>query len=146
MALLALVAQGQSPLQTTPYFSDFWNFFYKNKVQEQFCLRAGISVFSHLFSVLQIFCPSHEMTHYLCSELDFFFFFLWFLIFILLITVCLFPFLPSCFPDHPHNTISSQQCYCISVSLFCHFHVLIELQNFCMLAASGAVSPSLLSM
>lgn len=47
-----------------------------------------------------------------------------------------------CFLSRPHDTSSSQQYYCISLCLFCHFQLLVKLQNFCALAESGAVSPN----
>lgn len=87
------------------------------------------------------------MIHYLCSVLDFFFILLYMVYHLYIFYYCLqFAFFPLCFPAHLHDTISSQRYYCISLCLFCHFQLLVKLQNFCALAESGAVSPNLLSV
>lgn len=136
--------RGQSPLQTTLYFSDFY--FTKMKSKNSFASGqvSHASVISFLYCRLPV-C-SYQMTHYLCV-LNWIFFLLFYMLYYLYIFYyCLqFATFSPCFLSHPHDTSSSQRQYCISLCLFCHFQLLVKLQNFCALAESGAVSPNLLS-
>lgn len=84
---------------------------------------------------------------HIISVLNWIFFLLFYMLYYLYIFYyCLqFATFSPYFLSHPHDTSSSQRQYCISLCLFCHFQLLVKLQNFCALAESGAVSPNLLS-